>query len=160
MRRVAEACVEVVVVVGARGSVPELPDGVPVRVARDAVEGAGPLAGILAGLGSVETEWALLAAGDMPELSSSVLRALTSAATSDVDAVVVLEGESLRPFPAAVRVARAMAEADARLRRGDASVVGMLGALRRTAVAEVTWRGLDPAAHTLRDIDVPDDLLG
>ncbi|MGH2589524.1 MAG: molybdenum cofactor guanylyltransferase, partial [Actinomycetota bacterium] len=71
--RLAEVCGDVVVVVAPDAVDPALPVGVPVRVARDATEGEGPLAGVYAGLLAVTTDVALVAGGDMPDLQTPVL---------------------------------------------------------------------------------------
>jgi hypothetical protein len=94
----------------------------------------------------------------MPELAPAVLGALIDRATAAVDAVVLLEGAAIRPFPAVLRVAPAAAAAASRLGGGDRSVVGLLRSLRAAALDEAAWRALDPSGRTLRDIDVPDDL--
>src|SRR4029450_13026667 len=71
--RLSDVCLEVVVVVGPQDPDPALPTHPRLRLARDLVEGRGPLAGLATGLADVETKLALVAAGDMPDMSSSVL---------------------------------------------------------------------------------------
>ena len=69
---------EIVVVVGADALAPVLPPHVPVPVvvARDAVAGQGPLAGLAAGLAAASHPLALLVGGDQPALRPALLREL------------------------------------------------------------------------------------
>ncbi len=159
VRRIAEVCPEVVVVVAHDAPDPELPPGITVRVARDLVEGEGPLAGLLAGLAETRTGLALMAGGDMPELSTAVLREmLRIAAEAGADAVALQEGDRFRPLPAVVRTALAGGEARTLLESGERRLRALLNALRVAVIDEPTWSALDPERRTLRDIDVPGDL--
>lgn len=133
--------------------------GARVRVARDPEEGRGPLAGLAAALGEVRTELALVAGGDMPELSAVVLaEMLRVARESPVDAVALQGGEAFRPLPAVVRAGPARETAAGLLRRGEGSLVSLLGAVRLAVIDEPTWHRLDPAGATLLDVDRPEDL--
>jgi molybdenum cofactor guanylyltransferase len=159
--RVAEVCGDVVLVLAPDVPEPELPMGTPVRIARDAVEGEGPLAGLLAGLLEVSTEWALVAGGDMPELSTPVLlEMLDVARAAPVDAVTLAEEGRYRPLPAALRAGPAREAAHRALHDAERSLRGFLDGLRVAVVDESTWHALDPQRRTLRDVDRPDDLLG
>lgn len=157
--RLGEVCREVVVVVAPRAPDPEAPVGARVRVARDPEEGRGPLAGLLAALAEVRTELALVAGGDMPELSAVVLaEMLRVAREAQVDAVVLQEGETFRPLPAVLRAGPARETAAGLLRRGEGSLVALLGAFRLAVIDEPTWHRLDPTGATLLDVDRPEDL--
>jgi molybdopterin-guanine dinucleotide biosynthesis protein A len=159
VRTLAEVCGEVVVVLAPEGVRPALPPGLPVRVARDAREGEGPLAGLAAGLGEVTTEWALVAAGDMPDLAHAVLlEMLRVAAAAPADAVVLREGEVWRPLPCVVAVAPARTNVHTLLYAGERSVRALIASLRSAVIDEATWRALDPSAGTLLDVDEPGDL--
>lgn len=162
---VAEAADEVVVVVGAGAPAPLVPVGlrVPVVVARDAVAGQGPLAGLAAGLAVASHPLALLAGGDQPALQPALLRELLRRLDADTDAVefdvVGLEEDGqLRPLPAALRVARVGPAADDALATGTRSLVGMFSRLRVETLTPDQWHAFDPAGDSLRDIDTPDDL--
>ena len=159
--RLAEVCGDVVLVLAPEVPEPELPMGAPVRIARDAVEGEGPLAGLLAGLLDVSTEWALVAGGDMPELSTAVLlEMLEVARAAPVDAVTLADEGRYRPLPVALRSRPAGEVAHRALHDGERSLRGYLDRLRVAVVDEPTWHALDPQRRTLRDVDAPDDLLG
>ncbi|MBA3691764.1 MAG: molybdenum cofactor guanylyltransferase, partial [Actinobacteria bacterium] len=98
--RLAEVCREVVVVLAPDTDEPSMPLAVPVRLVRDASQGEGPLAGVLAGLSDVGTDWALVAGGDMPALQTSVLlEMLAVAGRAGVDAVVLQDADRFRPLP-------------------------------------------------------------
>jgi molybdenum cofactor guanylyltransferase len=156
----SDVCPDVVVVVGPDPE-PALPNRPGVRLARDLIEGRGPLAGLAAGLADVETEFALVAAGDMPEMSSSVLLEMVGRARGTGADAVALEHEgTLRPLPVVLRVEPARAASHALLGRGERSLRALLTALRVTSLGEDTWRPLDPNASTLRDVDLPEDMNG
>jgi molybdopterin-guanine dinucleotide biosynthesis protein A len=162
VRRLADACAEVVVVIAPRAVEPPLPNGVAaVRFARDATEFAGPLAGMLAGLSSARTPWALAAAGDMPGLQAPVLaELLATAALSGADAVALSDGGVVRPLPVALRASPAREAAGALVRAGHRRLRDLVSALRTAVIDESAWRSLDPDRRTLLDVDVPGDLSG
>jgi molybdopterin-guanine dinucleotide biosynthesis protein A len=157
--RVAAACAEVLVVLAPDADPPRMGIDVPVRFARDAAPGLGPLAGIVAGLRVATAPIALVAAGDMPELHPPVLRLLLAeAADRSADAIALRDGERLGPMPCALRVDPAVRAAELLLRQGRRSVRELLDVLGAEAVEESAWRALDPQGRTLVDVDVPDDL--
>jgi molybdopterin-guanine dinucleotide biosynthesis protein A len=159
--RLSEVCLEVVVVVGPQGPEPDLPTNPGLRLARDPVEGRGPLAGLAAGLADIETELVLVAAGDMPDMSSSVLLEMVAQARrSGADASALEHVGTLRPLPVVFRTEPAREAAYALLERGERSLRALLNALRLTTLGESTWRPLDPQGSTLRDVDLPEDLSG
>jgi molybdopterin-guanine dinucleotide biosynthesis protein A len=157
--RVAEVCAEVVVVIAPGSSEVAMPVGVNVRFVRDAREGEGPLAGLLRGLEGASTELAIVAGGDMPDLSTGVLlEMLRVADEASIDAVALQEGARFRPLPNLVRVAPAREEAHALLDAGERSLRSLLQTLRTAVIDEQTWTAVDPSRGTVRDIDEPADL--
>jgi molybdopterin-guanine dinucleotide biosynthesis protein A len=156
---------EIVVVVGADAPAPVLLPYVPVPVvvARDAVAGQGPLAGLAAGLAAASHPLALLAGGDQPALQPALLRELlrrldAGAGGAALDIVGLEEDGRLRPLPVALRVASVRPAADAALAAGTRSLVGLFGRLRVETLAPDQWRALDPRGDSLRDVDTRDDL--
>ena len=150
-------CDETIVVLAPDARAPALPDGV--RIARDAVADQGPLAGLLAGLAAARTEWAMVAAGDMPELAEPVLREMVRVARGgDVDAVVLRDGDRVRPLPASLRVARASVVAHGLFDAGERRLRAVADALDARIVDEPVWTALDPERRTLVDVDEPGDL--
>jgi molybdopterin-guanine dinucleotide biosynthesis protein A len=162
---VAEVADQVVVVIGADAPEPTLPSDlpVPVVVARDAIAGQGPLAGLAAGLAAASHPLALLVGGDQPDLQPEVLRELLrrltpAAGGPPLDVVGLEEDGRLRPLPVALRVATAGPAAGVALAGGTRSLVGLFGRLRAGTLSPDRWRVLDPTGDSLRDIDTRHDL--
>lgn len=156
---------EVVVVVGFDAPDPLLPADVPVPVvvARDAVAGQGPLAGLAAGLAVASHPQALLVGGDQPALRPELLRELLRLLTPEaggppLDVVGLEEDGRLRPLPVALRVATAGPAVGVALAGGTRSLVGLFGRLRAGTLGPERWRELDPAGDSLRDVDTRDEL--
>jgi len=152
-------CGEIVVVVAPDAPEPALPGALTVRIARDPVEGEGPLVGLAAGLAEVSTDLAIVVAGDMPEIQPAVLEEMLAVAReAPADAVALGDGGRFRPLPVVVRVDRARATAGALVGRGERRLRTLLDALRVAVIDETSWHALDPDRRTLRDVDAPEDL--
>jgi molybdopterin-guanine dinucleotide biosynthesis protein A len=153
-----------VVVVVAPGDERTLPAAaVPVRTAVDPELHAGPLVGLVAGLELAREPIALVVGGDMPSLEPRVLAALLRALAESsepaaFDATALVQRSTVRPLPAAVRNGAATEAGRRLLGAGERSLVALFRELRTRGLDEVEWRGLDPSAATLRDIDRPSDL--
>lgn len=157
--RLAEVCAEVVIVIAPDAPEPTIPVGVDARFVRDPREGEGPLVGLLAGLDAVATPLAIVAGGDMPDLSTGVLlEMLRVMEEASVDAVALQDGDRFRPLPSLVRVAPARDVARSLLHAAERSLRAVLLALRTAVIDEETWVGLDPGRRTLFDVDEPGDL--
>lgn len=156
---------EIVVVVGAGAPESALPPDVPVPVtiARDAIAGQGPLAGLAAGLAAASHPLALLVGGDQPALRPALLRELlrrlnAEAGGPPLDVVGLEEDGRLQPLPVALRVATVGPAASAALAEGTLSLSGLFGRLPAGTLGPDRWRELDPAGDSLRDVDSPGDL--
>jgi molybdopterin-guanine dinucleotide biosynthesis protein A len=157
--RLAEVCAEVVIVIAPDAPDPTSPVGVSARFVRDPRGGEGPLLGLLAGLEEVATPLAIVAGGDMPDLSTGVLlEMLRVAREAAVDAVALQDGDRFRPLPSLVRVAPARAAARSLFHAGERSLRAVLKALETAVIDEETWVSLDPDRRTLFDVDEPGDL--
>jgi molybdopterin-guanine dinucleotide biosynthesis protein A len=157
--RLSEVCDEVIVVLAPDAPAPILPDVPGVRIARDASPD-GPLAGVHAGMSSVTTELALVAGGDMPELSVDVLRRMVSMAVErSADAVVLQEGDRTRPLPCVLRTRSALEFTRRMLDGTGRRLRDLVGGLGAEVLDEATWVSIDPSRGTLRDVDVPGDLM-
>ena len=157
--RLGEVCDEVIVVLGPATPPPSLPGGSNARPVRDPREGEGPLAGLLTGLREATTGFAIVAAGDMPELSPAVLgEMLRVAGEADIDGVALQEGGGFRPLPVVLRASGALTVGLDLFDAGERSIRGLLRALRIAVVDEPTWTALDPDRRTLFDVDEQDDL--
>jgi molybdopterin-guanine dinucleotide biosynthesis protein A len=157
--RLGEVCAEVVVVIAPDAPQPTIPVGANARFVRDAREGEGPLAGLLSGLEGSTTELALVAGGDMPDLSTGVLLEMLHVVDEAAsDAVALQDGDRFRPLPSLVRVAPAIDATRALLRANERSLRSLLEALRTAVIDEPTWTAFDPSRGTLHDIDEPGEI--
>jgi molybdopterin-guanine dinucleotide biosynthesis protein A len=158
--RLAEVSSELIVVLAPEDAEPPMPDGVPVRFARDAAEGEGPLAGLAAGLARANVELAFVAGGDMPDLQTRVLLEMLRRMEPAVDAVALRDGERVRPLPILVRVGPASEAGAWLLGSGRRRLRDLVDELHATVVEEAAWRAIDPLGRTLFDVDEPADLDG
>jgi molybdopterin-guanine dinucleotide biosynthesis protein A len=137
------------------------PDDIPgYRTVRDAVIGAGPLAGIAAGLAACRTPWLLVVAGDMPHITGELVDSLITAARESVDphasdsldAVGLEVGGLPEPLVSILHV-RVLSTVERRLAVGRYKVSGLL----TDEGLRVRWlTDADPAA--LRNVNSPEDL--
>ena len=160
-------CPTVAVVIGRDEAVPDgLPDGLV--IVRDPEEFGGPVVGLLAGLEALTPsahDVVLVAGGDMPTLDRDVLQLLGDALRADPSAGCArLEVEpsdlagTTAVMPCAVRSDPGRDAARAALAMGDRRLRGVLERLSTVVVPAAAWRGFDPDAATLRDVDLPTDL--
>lgn len=123
------------------------------RTVHDAVEGAGPLAGIAAGLAAARTPWVIVVAADMPYVAGALVDRMLAAATDDVDAVGLRAGGLPEPLLSVLRAAPARA-----------AVERLLSARRFKASALLTDEGLrvawldDADPRALVNVNAPGDL--
>lgn len=126
------------------------------RCVRDAVEGAGPLAGIAAGLAACETPWLLVVAGDMPYLTAELIDTLLAATdemAEPIDLVGVRSPNGLPEPLLCVVNARVRPIVDARLAAKRFKASGLF----TDEGLVVRWLDdIDPI--TLRNINSPEDL--
>jgi molybdopterin-guanine dinucleotide biosynthesis protein A len=122
------------------------------RTVRDPIDGAGPLAGIAAGLAASRTAWLLVVAGDMPYLTGELVDALLAARRSDIDAVCARCGGLPEPLLCVLR------------RQVHVVVARRLAAGRYKAAGLFTEEDLAVAwvevndVRVVRNINTPDDL--
>lgn len=157
---VATVCDEIIVVIGHAAPPPELPSSaVPIRVVRDRVADAGPVAGLAAALDAAHGEWALVAAGDTPHLRPELLRPLRErAVASGRDGAVLVSGGLPRPLPAILRRRTALTAAHALRIDAGPALRDVVTALDVEALGEEWWRAHDPTGAWRDDIDRPEDL--
>jgi molybdopterin-guanine dinucleotide biosynthesis protein A len=155
---VAAVSDDVVVVMGPAADGHDLPRGV--RLAHDSTEGAGPLAGLHAGLlAAVRSDIAVVVAGDMPDVPPAVLEALVHA-VEDGPATASALGTASGPSPVPIAVATWPA-ADAvhtLLHAGRRRLGDVLDVLQTAVIDEDRWTALDPERRSLFDVDEPSDL--
>jgi molybdopterin-guanine dinucleotide biosynthesis protein A len=156
---VGEVAERVVVVLAPAANPPVLAG--EVAFVHDALEGQGPLQGVLAGLSVTSPGIAVIVGGDMPFLSPDVLRELVRL-VEDVGEAAVLQDAGARagyrPLPMAVSSNRAAPILQGLLGTGVRSLYGFAEALHPAVVPETSWTAHDPERGSLRDVDEPSDL--
>lgn len=153
-RLLASLCAEVLV--ATNRPEPWRPFGV--RVVEDPVTGAGPLAGIAAGLGAARTPLVLVVAGDMPSLSGAVLEELVHRARLlPGRAVVPTVAGRAEPLHAVYPAALAPLALRALL-AGTRAPRDFLATAPAVYVDSAELRGLAGAARTFDNLNSPADL--
>lgn len=159
IRGLAQVAREIHVVLSPGDPSPRLPADLAVDLVRDLVAFDGPLRATARGLAFVDTTWAVVAGGDMPELQPAVLAALLRLGSDrDASAAALGEGDRFRPLPCVLRTAQARQRAESLLAAGERSLRALLQDLSVAVLEETTWLRLDPGRRTLRDVDEPADL--
>jgi molybdopterin-guanine dinucleotide biosynthesis protein A len=136
-------------------SVP-LPD--PVQLIADSRPGEGPLAALEAGLAAMNASIVVVVAGDMPWVEPAVLRLLASRLEvhPNADIACLADEAGPRPMPLAIR-RRVLGRLTRLLDQGERRLRSLLpGAL---VIPLDAWLPLDPGRGSLRDVDVPADLV-
>lgn len=126
------------------------PLGEAVPVVVDPVPGVGPLAGVIAGLQRLETEWLLVAACDLPYLTPAALRDVITAAQPGVAAVVAQTAAGRRQPLCACYHRSVRTIAEGQLREGILALRDLL-----QAVSQVRSVVLPDAV--LRNVNHPSD---
>lgn len=140
---------EIVVSVGVR----ELGANPTYRTVADTFDGAGPLAGVHAGLVACTTVWMLVVAGDMPHLDGPLIDRMIAAASDHVDAVGIRIDDLPEPLFCVLRVAAARPAIERQFAEGKRRASELL----TCSGLRVAWlEGIDRAALT--NINTPDDL--
>jgi molybdopterin-guanine dinucleotide biosynthesis protein A len=145
-----------VVVVWPPGVDAPLPAGV--RQTHDVRPFEGPLAGLAAGLPALDlaVDRVLVVGGDMPALRPRVLMRLLEALVTH-DVAVLADDARPRPLPMALR--RTIGEeVDRLLALGDRRLRALIASADTLVIPPAIWQVDDPAAETLRDVDLPSDL--
>jgi len=160
LRALATACGEIVLVLATGAAEPQLPLlGTSVRVVRDPAADQGPLVALASALAGVNTEWALLVGGDMPDIKPALLRAMAARAhASTADVVALADKDEAWPMPALFRVSAARPAAARLVEGGERRLRAIVSELNGERLDEQWWSQHDPAGSWRRDIDRPADL--
>lgn len=128
-----------------------------VTFVREEPAGAGPAAGLLAGLDAGLTsvdptpEWVAVLAVDMPWVTgATVVRLLAAARDAHADGALLVGPDGRRQLCAVLRVARLLA-----VRPQDATGLGFFRLLGGLDLVDVPAQGREAV-----DVDTPDDLAG
>lgn len=123
----------------------------------DAVPGAGPLAGLAAGLAALASEWALLVGCDMPSIAPNLLR-LLAAQRQDAQAVVPLNQDE-RPEPLCALYHRScLPVIQDRLTSGNYAMMAWLPLVTAHFIPCADVRAVDPDLRSFRNLNAPGDL--
>lgn len=152
VRILGEACDDVLI---ASGDGRRLPVAGCRQVA-DALPGAGPLAGLVAGLEAARHPLVAVVAVDMPHLSPPVFRLLEALWGGEPAVVPEVRGES-QPLHALYASAAAPA-LRRRLEAGELTLRAAVAALGPRVVGEAAWGPLDPGGRFAQNLNVPGDL--
>jgi molybdenum cofactor guanylyltransferase len=131
------------------------------RTVADTVEGAGPLAGIAAGLAAATTPWVLVVAGDMPYISEAVVELVLARIAVPYDAIGIQIGELPEPLFCALRRASCVPVIERRLAAGQRKASRLLtdGDLRVCWLGEAELRTVDPELRALFNVNTPADIV-
>ena len=160
LRALATACGEIVLVLATGAAEPQLPLlGTSVRVVRDPAADQGPLVALASALAGVNTEWALLVGGDMPDIKPALLRAMAERARkSTADVVALVDKDEAWPMPALFRVSAARPASARLVEGGERRLRAIVSELNTERLDEPWWSQHDPAGSWRRDIDRPTDI--
>ena len=135
-----------------------LPQVCDERAGAGATPGAGPLAGLVAGLGRVTTPWAFVVACDMPFVAPALVEQLGKFRSDHQAIVPVVHGH---PQPlAAFYASSCLAAMRAQLAGGGKrSLRAALEQLQVRYVDEAELLQADPALRSFFDLDTPQDVV-
>jgi molybdenum cofactor guanylyltransferase len=130
------------------------------RSVRDPVAGAGPLAGIAAGLAAAATPWLFVIAGDMPYVHRAFVELVLSRADDGCDAVGIRIGGLAEPLCTVMRVAAWADLVVGRLAAGRLKASSLLTdePLRVRWIEEGELRAVDPDLRALHNVNAPEDM--
>jgi molybdopterin-guanine dinucleotide biosynthesis protein A len=168
VRTVRRACAPVVVVAAPGQDVPPLPPDV--AIARDPLEGRGPLQGIAAGLhalletaGAIEAiDAAFVSSTDAPFLEPALIARLAALRGSDHDIAVPNMGDHFHPLTA-IYACTCLPHIDALLAADRLRPFFLFGRVRTvlcdfpTLLADPDLAAADPALRSFENINTPDD---
>ena len=159
IRAAASVCAEVIVV--------GTPDGLPVTLPQDLATTPlvvldddryeGPLAALASAAPSATRERLLVLGGDMPDLQAAIMRRLLTWSRGRTGACLIVDGWA-QPLPMGLDRASVTVRSRELVQAGERSLRRLMASLDIEQVPELEWRALDPAALSLRDIDLPEDL--
>jgi molybdopterin-guanine dinucleotide biosynthesis protein A len=160
LRALATACGEIVLVLANGAVEPHLPLlGTSVRIVRDPAADQGPLVALSSAFAGVNTEWAMLVGGDMPDIKPALLTAMSERArSSTADVIALADKDEAWPMPAVFRISVARLAAARLVDAGERRLRAIVSDLNTERLDEQWWSQHDPAGSWRRDIDRPTDL--
>ena len=135
--------------------------GVPTRVVPDLYPGAGPLAGLHAGLSAARCDLLLAVAGDMPFVNPALVAYLVEVMPGFDVAIPELPhprtGEPVKEPLHALYRRRCLTAVAARLAAGDRQMIGFLPDVRVRVVPPDEIRHFDPDFRSFFNVNTPED---
>jgi len=135
--------------------------GVPAQVVPDRFPGAGPLAGLHAGLSAARYDLLLAVAGDMPFINPALVAHLV-ALMPGFDVVIPelphpRTGEPVKEPLHTIYRRSCLGAVAARLAAGERPMVGFLSEVRVRIVASDEIRAIDPDFRSFFNVNTPED---
>jgi len=134
---------------------PELYANLRVRQASDVFVGAGPLAGLHAGLQAANEAWSFLVACDMPLVDQRLVRYM-SLLTLGHDAVVPCAARQAEPLHALYHKA-CLPHIERRLMEGERRMISFFSDVHVRFVEPDEWSVIDPDGHSFLNANTPED---
>jgi molybdopterin-guanine dinucleotide biosynthesis protein A len=156
VERLQTVCTGGVLVVRRAGqTLPALPPAA--RVVDDLLPERAALGGLFTGLALADTRFVLLAACDMPLLSTTLIEAMRVRPPAGADVLLPLRGGHSEPTHA-IYGHRCLGAIKRALLAGEYGMGGWLGSVRVERMDESWWRALDPDGRSFLNVNTPEDL--
>ena len=156
MRRLSEVAEPIVVVRASGQALPALPP--EVLVTEDAVEGRGPLQGIVAGFQAIghAADVAFVSSTDAPFVDPALVRLLLELRGTSYDIVVPYAFGRRHPL-SAIYASSILPEAERMLSQTQLRLMNLLDRVRTLVVEEQQLATIDPRLRALSNVNTPDD---
>ncbi|MCK4953123.1 molybdenum cofactor guanylyltransferase [Candidatus Bathyarchaeota archaeon] len=151
---------ETIVVVGKNDDLKNYSSLLPLTVTllRDDVEGIGPLAGMLTGMRSMKSKYALVLPCDSPFVNREVLKYLLNKTQGADAAIPQWPNGQIEPLHAVYKVSSAIPALETTLRRGELFIIDMIKRLDEVLyVSTEKIRELDQELITFFNINFLED---
>ncbi|MBW4056999.1 MAG: molybdenum cofactor guanylyltransferase [Proteobacteria bacterium] len=135
---------------------PELYEFISCRTVADIYSGAGPIAGLHAGLRASCTDRIFAAACDMPFLNAALIR-LICQNFEGYDAVVPLNCSGFREPLHALYAKSALNAMQQVIELGDKSIMNLLDRLKTKQIANDTFHSIHGADESFRNLNTPEE---
>ncbi len=135
---------------------PELYEFISCRTVADIYPGAGPIAGLHAGLRASGTDRIFAAACDMPFLNAALIRFLCQN-SEEYDAIVPLSCSGFCEPLHALYAKSALNAMQQAIELGDKSIMNLLDRLKTKQIANDTFQSIHGAEESFRNLNTPEE---
>ncbi len=157
LRALEPDCAAIVVVTAPGQALPALQSDVPMTIVVDEVPYLGPLAGLVAGLQHIRTDWAFVTSCDAPLLQPGLVTLLRELAAGSALVVCPRVGERLQPLTALYR-ANCLADLAGMFVGGERRLTAAVERLNPLIVEEPALRAIDPRLTSFHNVNTLADL--